>query len=130
MRRLRTGKCSALWRVPGGYSLMSAPAAAKKADMISMQLASIMKTLLVKRIDSSFFAFKQSLRRYFDANKVMLDMFENGEVRAAHQKPLYSVFLLAQKEDSSYPPTRVNNHRHVHYLHPKQAANQVPTAEG
>lgn len=28
------------------------------------------------------------------------------EVRAAHQKPLYSVFLLAQKEDSSYPPTR------------------------
>ena len=28
MRRLRTGKCSALWRVPGGYSLMSAPAAA------------------------------------------------------------------------------------------------------
>ena len=31
------------------------------ADMISIQLAGIMKTLLVKRIDSSFYAFKQSL---------------------------------------------------------------------
>ena len=30
----------------------------KKADMISIQLAGIMKTLLVKRIDSSFYAFK------------------------------------------------------------------------
>lgn len=55
----------------------------KKADMISIQLAGIMKTLLVKRIDSSFYAFKQSLRRYYEANKVMLDMFSNGTVYIA-----------------------------------------------
>ena len=42
----------------------------KKADMISIQLAGIMKTLLVKRIDSSFYAFKQSLKRYYQANKL------------------------------------------------------------
>ena len=55
----------------------------KKADMISIQLASIMKMLLVKRIDSSFYAFKQSLRRYYEANKVMLDMFDNGTIYIA-----------------------------------------------
>lgn len=52
----------------------------KQADMISEQLAIIMKTLLVKRIDSSFFAFKQSLRRYHDANRAMVKMFENDRV--------------------------------------------------
>lgn len=55
----------------------------KKADMISMQLATIMKTLLVKRIDSSFYAFKQSLKRYYEANHVMLQMFENGTIYIA-----------------------------------------------
>ena len=55
----------------------------KKADNISTQLASIMKTLLVKRIDSSFYAFKQSLKRYYAANKVMLEMFENGTIYIA-----------------------------------------------
>lgn len=55
----------------------------KKADLISEQLASIMKTLLVKRIDSSFYAFKQSLKRYYQANKVMLDMFEKGVIYIA-----------------------------------------------
>ena len=54
-----------------------------KADMISVQLATIMKTLLVKRIDSSFYAFKQSLRRYYQANKIMLDMFEKGVIYIA-----------------------------------------------
>ena len=53
------------------------------ADMISIQLAGIMKTLLVKRIDSSFYAFKQSLKRYYQANKVMLDMFEKGIIYIA-----------------------------------------------
>ena len=55
----------------------------KKADLISIQLAGIMKTLLVKRIDSSFYAFKQSLKRYYQANKVMLDMFEKGMIYIA-----------------------------------------------
>ena len=42
-----------------------------------------MKTLLVKRIDSSFFAFKQSLNRYYQANQVMLDMFDKGTIYIA-----------------------------------------------
>lgn len=55
----------------------------KQADMISEQLATIMKTLLVKRIDSSFHAFKMSLHRYYGANTAMIKMFENKRVYIA-----------------------------------------------
>lgn len=69
-----------------------------KADMVSIQLAGIMKTLLVKRIDSSFEAFKQSLRRYRDANRVMLDMFEKGTIYIAPNLHVNEL-LIADKED-------------------------------
>lgn len=52
----------------------------KKADRISEQLAVIMKTLLVKRIDSSFYAFKMSLERFYIANLAMLKMIDNGQI--------------------------------------------------
>lgn len=69
-----------------------------KADMVSIQLAGIMKTLLVKRIDSSFEAFKQSLQRYHDANRVMLDMFEKGTIYIAPNLHVNEL-LMADKED-------------------------------
>jgi superfamily II DNA/RNA helicase/HKD family nuclease len=54
-----------------------------KADMISTQLAFIMKTLLVKRIDSSFHSFKQSLSRFYQATKAMVKMFDNDRIYIA-----------------------------------------------
>jgi len=60
----------------------------QKADMISTQLAFIMKTLLVKRIDSSFFAFKQSLNRFSAATNAMVTMFDNDRIYIA---PNYGV---------------------------------------
>jgi superfamily II DNA or RNA helicase len=60
----------------------------QKADMISTQLAFIMKTMLVKRIDSSFFAFKQSLHRFYSATSAMVQMFENDRIYIA---PNYGV---------------------------------------
>lgn len=51
--------------------------------MISFQLAQIMKTLLVKRIDSSFYAFKQSLKRFSEATNAMVLMFENNRIYIA-----------------------------------------------
>lgn len=54
-----------------------------KADMISTQLAFIMKTLLVKRIDSSFHAFKQSLNRFSIATNAMVKMFNNDRIYIA-----------------------------------------------
>lgn len=71
----------------------------KKADNISTQLASIMKTLLVKRIDSSFFAFKQSLNRYYEANKVMLDMFENGIIYIAPNLKVNELLSEGKEEE-------------------------------
>jgi superfamily II DNA/RNA helicase/HKD family nuclease len=60
----------------------------QKADMISTQLAFIMKTMLVKRIDSSFYAFKQSLHRFHSATTAMVQMFENDRIYIA---PNYGV---------------------------------------
>ncbi|MEI6139801.1 MAG: helicase-related protein [Mariniphaga sp.] len=52
----------------------------KRAEMISDSLAKIMKTLLVKRIDSSFFAFKKTLHRFLLANTAMKKMLDNNRV--------------------------------------------------
>ena len=60
----------------------------KNADLTSNQLAFIMKTLLVKRIDSSFYAFKQSLNRFSEATNAMVQMFENNRIYIA---PNYGV---------------------------------------
>lgn len=52
----------------------------KNADVASAALAKIMKILLVKRIDSSFFAFKASLNRFTEATGAMIKMFETGVI--------------------------------------------------
>ena len=53
------------------------------ADRISQQLAFIMRTLLIKRLDSSFCAFRQSLHRFRDATGIMIGMFKKGTVYIA-----------------------------------------------
>lgn len=55
----------------------------ENADLVSGRLAFIMKTLLVKRLDSSFYAFIQSLKRYRDANRAMILMFKNDRIHIA-----------------------------------------------
>ncbi len=55
----------------------------KNADLAAVQLATLMKTGLVKRIDSSFYAFKKSLHRFLRATKIMIEMFENKRVYIA-----------------------------------------------
>lgn len=68
-----------------------------QADRISEQLAHIMRILLVKRIDSSFYAFKKSLERYYDANRAMLKMINNGKIYIA-PKLKVSEFILDNNE--------------------------------
>lgn len=70
----------------------------KNADLASSQLAKIMKILLVKRIDSSFYAFTQSLTRFHAATKAMLTMFENGTIYIAPNLKV-SEFIIEDKED-------------------------------
>ena len=52
-------------------------------ESISGRLAAIMKTLLVKRLESSFHAFKKSLGRFLKNTDHMLRMFEDDKVYVA-----------------------------------------------
>lgn len=52
-------------------------------ESISGRLSAIMKTLLVKRLESSFFAFTQSLSRFQKAIDNMLMMFEENRIFVA-----------------------------------------------
>jgi superfamily II DNA/RNA helicase len=54
-----------------------------QAEVISDQLAILMKSLLVKRLDSSFYAFHKSLERYKRNNSAMLKMLDSGKVYIA-----------------------------------------------
>ena len=47
---------------------------------ISNRLSAIMKTLMVKRLESSFHAFRASLKRFQKATQNMIEMFERDEV--------------------------------------------------
>lgn len=71
----------------------------KQADMISAQLAKLMKTLLVKRIDSSFYAFKQSLTRFTKATEAMVTMFENGRIFIAPNLPVSDMINEGREEE-------------------------------
>ncbi len=71
----------------------------QNADRISQQLATIMRTLLVKRLDSSFFAFTASLRRFRDATRVMIEMFERGTIYIAPNLPVNQLILEDREEE-------------------------------
>lgn len=70
----------------------------KTADIASNALAGIMKTLLVKRIDSSFHAFKTSMKRFANANQVMIQMFNNGKIYIAPNINI-NEYILEDRED-------------------------------
>ena len=73
----------------------------KNADLASGQLAQIMKTLLVKRLDSSFHAFKSSLQRFLSATEAMIRMFENGRIVIA-PKLNVNEYILEDREDELF----------------------------
>jgi superfamily II DNA/RNA helicase len=50
------------------------------AELISRSLAGIRKNGLVKRLESSFYAFQVSIANFKQANQNMIDMFENDKV--------------------------------------------------
>lgn len=52
----------------------------EQAELVSKSLAYIMKTQLVKRLESSFYAFKKSLSNLLESTERMIEMFENDKV--------------------------------------------------
>ena len=71
----------------------------QNADRISTQLATIMRTLLVKRLDSSFHAFRESLRRFRDATGVMRDMFARGTIYIAPNLNVTEFMMEGREEE-------------------------------
>ncbi len=71
----------------------------KQAERISEQLAFLIKTLLVKRIDSSFHAFKSTLHRYHQANSAMGKMLASNRVFIAPKVDV-NEFVLNEDEDA------------------------------
>jgi superfamily II DNA/RNA helicase len=80
------------------FLISSKKAKYKNADVASRALAKIMKTLLVKRIDSSFYAFKASLNRFTQATGAMIKMFETGTIFIAPNLNV-NEYIIEGKED-------------------------------
>lgn len=66
-------------------------------ESISVRLSAIMKTLLVKRLESSFYAFTQSLGRLQKANDHMIEMFQNDRIFIA---PDFDINKLLEEGNS------------------------------
>ncbi len=64
------------------------------AELISRSLAGIRKNGLVKRLESSFFAFKISVENFRQANENMINMWENDKIFIA---PDMDINLLYEK---------------------------------
>ncbi len=71
----------------------------KSADLISLQLKKIMKTLLIKRLDSSFHSFKTSLSRFKVATEAMVKMFANGKIYIAPNLNV-TEFIVDEREEA------------------------------
>lgn len=52
----------------------------EKADLVSRSLASIMKTQMVKRLESSFYAFKITVNNLRKSTERMIEMFDNDKI--------------------------------------------------
>ena len=55
----------------------------EQAVLVSQSLAGIMKTLMIKRLESSFTAFRSSLKNLTITTERMLDMFDKGKILIA-----------------------------------------------
>ena len=68
------------------------------AEMAAVQLAKIMRIGLAKRLDSSFTAFRLSLRRFRDATRVMTENFEKGVVYVSSEINVTKLILDGEDE--------------------------------
>ena len=69
-----------------------------RPEFISKLLAGIMKSLLVKRLDSSFYAFHCTLQRFVRASQAMLKMVANNRIIIAPNHKVED-YVLEENED-------------------------------
>lgn len=69
------------------------------AELISRSLAGIRKNGLVKRLESSFYAFQVSINNFRQANQNMLDMFANDKVFIAPDLDINTMLATMTEEE-------------------------------
>lgn len=69
------------------------------AELISRSLAGIRKNGLVKRLESSFYAFKKSVGNFRQANQNMLDMWENDRIFIAPDMDINLLYAQGYSDD-------------------------------
>lgn len=69
------------------------------AELVSRSLASIRKNGLVKRLESSFYAFQKSIKRFCEANQYMIDMFERDKVFIAPDLDINHLYDLGLSDE-------------------------------
>lgn len=69
------------------------------AELISRSLAGIRKNGLVKRLESSFYAFQVSINNFRQANQNMLDMFTNNKVFIAPDLDINTMLATMTEEE-------------------------------
>lgn len=70
-----------------------------RADFIAERLVAIMKTLLLKRMDSSFYAFQKTLNRFIQSSEIMLKMIENNKIIIAPNININQYILEDREEE-------------------------------
>ena len=65
----------------------------KYASLLAAQhnMGGFMKSILVKRLESSFFAFKNTLSRFAESYEKFIDMYEKGEVYISKKVDVYDL---------------------------------------
>ncbi len=69
------------------------------AELISRSLAGIRKNGLVKRLESSFYAFKISVDNFRQANENMINMWENDRIFIAPDMDINKLYELGYTDD-------------------------------
>ena len=69
------------------------------AELISRSLAGIRKNGLVKRLESSFYAFQVSINNFRQANQNMIDMFANDKVFIAPDLDINTMMATMTEEE-------------------------------
>nr|WP_314751815.1 helicase-related protein [uncultured Capnocytophaga sp.] len=70
-----------------------------QAERVSQSLAAIMKTLMVKRLESSFVAFKNTLENLLKSTERMIEMFANNKVYIAPDLNINALFEKGLSEE-------------------------------
>ena len=69
------------------------------AELVSRSLAGIRKNGLVKRLESSFYAFKKSVENFRQANSNMITMWENDRIFIAPDMDINKLYELGYTDD-------------------------------